>query len=65
MDSSVQIVDPPLEIRLVVTPRLAVDARRGLLLQIEETRPQEFWRDVVQQAGEPQLPILSCRLSYT
>ena len=65
MDSSVQIVDPPFEIHRVVTPRLAVDSRCGLLLQVEEARSQEFRRDVVQQAGELQLLILLCRFTYT
>ena len=65
MDSSVQIVDPPFEVVRVVTPRLAIDARCRLLLQFEEARPQQFRRDVVQQAGEPQLLILLCRFTYT
>src|SRR3972149_10375472 len=65
MDSSVEIVDPPFKILRVVTPRLTVDPRRGLLLQVEEAGSQEFRRDVVQQAGEPQLLILPCRFTYT
>jgi hypothetical protein len=51
MDPPVQINDPPVEIHLVVTPRLAVDSRRGLLLQREEARPQQLRREVVQQVG--------------
>lgn len=65
MDSSVQIVDPPFKLHLVIMPRLAIDSWRGLLLQVEETRPQQLRREVVQQTGELQLPILLCRLSYT
>jgi hypothetical protein len=49
MDSSVQIVDPPFHIHLVIMPRLAIDSRRGVLLQIEETRLQQFRREMVQQ----------------
>jgi hypothetical protein len=60
-----QIVDPPFQIHLVITPRLAINSQHGVPLQLEETRPQQFWREVVQQIGELLLPILLCRLSYT
>ena len=63
--SSVQIVDPPFEVHRVVTPCLAIDARRRLLLQFEEARSQEFRRDVVHHTGEPQLLVLPCRFTYT
>jgi len=36
MDSSVQIVDPHFKVLGVLSPRQAVDARRGLFLQVEE-----------------------------
>src|SRR5690606_27898399 len=65
MDSTMQIVDPPFKVLRVVAPRLVVDSRCGLLLQVEETCSQEFGRDVMQQAGEPQLSILACRFTYT
>jgi hypothetical protein len=65
MDSSVQIVDPPLEIQRVITPRLLIHAGGGLLLQREKTRPQQFRRQVMKQVREPQLPILPCRFTHT
>ena len=65
MDSSVQIVDPPFEVRRVITPRLVVDSWRGKLFQFEEACPQQLRREVVQQVGELLPPILLCRLSYT
>ena len=40
MNLSVQISDPTFKIFRVITPRLAIDSRRRLLLQIEETCAQ-------------------------
>ena len=40
MNLSVQTFDPPFKILRVVTPCLAINSWRGLLLQIEETCPQ-------------------------
>jgi hypothetical protein len=65
MDLLVQILDPPLEVDRVVTPRLTVDPWRGLLLQFEEARSQQLRCEVVQQVGELLLPIPSRRLTYT
>ena len=65
MDSRDEIVDPPLEIHGVVAPRLAVDPRCGQFLQVEEARSEKLRSYVVQQVGELQLPILTCRFPYT
>ncbi len=55
-----------LQLLAVVPPRLAVHARRRLMLQTEVGSAQPLAViDVVQERGEPHLPILSCCLTYS
>ena len=61
-----EVLEIRLQRLLVVPPRLAVHARCGVLLQREERRPQaRHVAHVVQQRGEPHLPIPSCRLAVS
>ena len=64
LDSPLQIIDPPLDIHAVLSPSHSINARRGMFLQVEEARFEQFGRDMVQQIVEPHRPITSCRLSY-
>src|SRR5215471_12187077 len=64
MDPSVQILEPELEIRLVVLPRDAIHPGGGFALQRVERRLQGIDIDVVEKRGEPLLLTLPCCLSY-
>ena len=64
MDPSVQILEPELEIRLVVLPRDAIHPGGGFALQRVERRLQGIDIDVVEKRGEPLLLSLPCCLSY-
>ena len=60
-----QILEIALQPLSVVPPRLAIHTRCGFPLKSEVCPPKCFdVVDVVQERREPQLPILSCRLSY-
>ena len=60
-----QVPQVALECLPVVPPRLAVDPCRCISLQAEICNPQAFdLRDVVEESGEPLLPVSSCRLPY-
>ncbi len=48
----------------VLSPRHAVDARSGVLLQIEEARLEQLGGEMVQQIVEPHRLVALCRLSY-
>ena len=60
-----KVLEIPLQFLAVVPPRLPVHARRSFLLQSEVGHAQRVQVvDVVQERREPQLPILSCCLTY-
>src|ERR1039458_8153572 len=60
-----ELLDIHFQLLAVVPPRLSVHTGRSFLLQSEVGHAQCFQVvDVVQQRREPQLLILSCRLTY-
>jgi len=66
LDAGRQVPEVALQVLPVVLQCLAVDASRGVSLQGEIRRPQTLdVVDVVQQRGEPLLPILPCYLTYS
>src|SRR4051812_22259069 len=64
MDTVVQILEPGLEICLVVLPSQPVHSRRGVPLKIEERHAEQIEADVVEERGEPFLLSLPCGLPY-
>src|SRR6516164_10066094 len=64
MDPSVQVLDPTIEVRLVVLPSQPIDPGRCISLQSEECGPKHRDTEMVEERGEPLLPSLPCDLSY-
>src|SRR5215471_1970594 len=64
MDSSVQVLDPAIEVRLVVLPSQPINPRRCISLKSEECRSKHWDTEMVEERGEPLLPSLPCDLSY-
>jgi hypothetical protein len=64
MDPCVQVLEPALEVCLVVLPGQAVHPRRGVLLGLEERLPEQVDADMVEERGEPFLLPLPCCLPY-
>ena len=64
MDPVVQILEPGLEVCLVVLPCQPVHPGRGVPLEIEERHPEQVEGDVVEERGEPFLLPLPCGLPY-
>ena len=64
MDPIVQILDPALEVCLVVLPRQPVHAGRGVPLEREERQPEQGEAEVVEERGEPFLLPVPCGLPY-
>src|SRR5271166_2769039 len=60
VDPSVQILDPGFEVRLVVTPRYAIDAGGGFALKRVKRRPERVGIEVVEERGELSLLPLPC-----
>src|SRR5439155_4839382 len=65
MDPSVQVLDPPIEVCLVVLPSQPINPRRRVSLESKECCPKHRNTEMVEERGEPLLPSLPCDLSYT
>ncbi len=59
-----QIFDPMFDVLQVIMPHLAIDPRRSKLLEFEEARREEFYREVTKQIVKSKILILLCRFSY-
>src|SRR6516165_8243280 len=64
MDPSVQVLDPTIEVRLVVLPSQPIDPGRCISLQSEECCPKHWDTEMVEERGEPLLPSLPCCPSF-
>jgi len=60
-----QVEEVPLQTRLVVLPRHAIDPGGGTALERQERFPQQIDADVVQQRGELLLLPLLGSVAYT
>ena len=58
MDPSVQVREPGLEVCLVVRPSHPIHARSGFAPEREERHSQRLGVDVVEERGEPFLPLV-------
>ena len=63
--ATVEILEPFLHLPGVVAPHFAVHSRGRIPAQGQKRVPKEVDRHVVQERGEPNLPVLSCELAYT
>src|SRR5579864_6252127 len=59
-----QILEPSLEVRLVVRPRQPIHARCGVRLEIEKRLLKQLVGDVVEERGEPLLLPFPCYFPY-
>src|SRR5690349_10169290 len=64
MDPSVQVLDPAIEVCLVVLPSQPIDPGRRVSLESKERSPKHRNTEMVEERGEPLLPSLPCDLSY-
>ena len=64
MDSSTEVLEIPLELRLVVLPCHPVDAGGGFAFERVERRPERVDVDMVEERGEPLLLPLLRGLPY-
>src|ERR1700756_831249 len=64
MDPSVQVLNPTIEVCLVVLPSQPINPGRRISLESKECGPKHRNTEMVEKRGEPLLPPLSCDLSY-
>src|SRR5438132_7875764 len=64
MNPSVQVLDPAIEVRLVVLTSQPINSGRRISLESKECRPEHRNTEMVEERGEPLLPSLPCDLSY-
>src|SRR2546429_6721902 len=64
MDPSVQVLDPPIEVCLVVLPSQPINPGRRVSLESKECGPKHRNTEMVEERGEPLLSSLPCDLSY-
>src|SRR6202050_949936 len=64
VDPSMQIVDPRVEVRLVVVPLHAIHARGGFAFKRVERSPERVGIDVVEERGELSLLPSPCGFPY-
>jgi hypothetical protein len=60
MNPAVEVLNARLQTLLILLPRHLVHPRRSLPLQRVKAVPEQCFRDVMQQGGEPQ-PLISLR----
>ena len=65
VNAAVEISEPFLHLLGVVLPRFSIDPRRGVSAQRQERIPKAIEVHVVKKRSEPNLPVLSCELTYT
>ena len=59
-----QVSEVCLQVSSIVFPRHPVHSRRRLLLEAVVAHPKQIDRHVVEERGEPRLPVLSCCLAH-
>src|ERR1700751_4780812 len=59
MDPSVQVLDPAIEVCLVVLPSQPIDPGRRVSLESKERSPKHRNTEMVEERGEPLLPCLA------
>jgi hypothetical protein len=59
-----QVLDPAIEVCLIILPCQTIHARGGFPLESEECRPKYREAEMVKERGELLLPSLPCRLPY-
>src|SRR6516225_6984566 len=64
MESPMQVSEVCLQVSSIVFPRHPVHSRRRLLLEAVVAHPKQIDRHVVEERGEPRLPVLSCCLAH-
>src|SRR6201993_5362343 len=64
MDPSVQVLNPTIEVCLVVLPSQPINPGRRISLESKECSPKHRNTEMVEKRGEPLLPPLPCGLSY-
>src|SRR5215831_18130077 len=64
MDPSVQVLNPTIEVCLVVLPSQPIDPGRRVSLESKECGPEHRNTEMVEKRGEPLLPSLPCDLPY-
>jgi len=64
MNPGMQIPEVVLQILPVVAPRHAIDPRRGIRADRPIRRPQAINVDVMQERGEPRVPVLPRHLAH-
>src|SRR5262249_5724064 len=64
MDPSVQVVNPTIEVCLVVLPSQPINPGRRVSLESKECGPEHRNTEMVEKRGEPLLPSLPCDLPY-
>src|SRR5262249_1415091 len=64
MDPSVQVLNPTIEVCLVVLPSQPINPGRRISLESKECGPKHWNTEMVEKRGEPLLPPLPCALSY-
>src|SRR5215472_16166007 len=64
MDPSVQVLNPTIEVCLVVLPSQPINPGRRISLESKECGPKHWNTEMVEKRGEPLLPPLPCDLSY-
>src|SRR5262249_55263733 len=64
MDPSVQVLNPTIEVSLVVLPSQPINPGRRVSLESKECGPKHRNTEMVEKRGEPLLPPLPCGSSY-
>src|SRR5215472_1355162 len=64
MDPSVPVLDPTIEVCLVVLPSQSINPGRRISLESKECGPKHRNTEMVEKPGEPLLPSLPRDLSY-
>src|SRR5579884_4055486 len=65
VNTAVKIGEPIFQPIRVVSPRHVVDAGSRLTVEVQETRLEQFGREVVEQCGEPHPFVPTCRFPHT
>src|SRR5437870_4156151 len=64
MDPSAQVLDPPIEVCLVLLPSQPINPGRRVSLETKECGPKHRTTEIVEERGEPLLSASPCDLSY-
>jgi hypothetical protein len=64
VDPFVQVLNPAIEVGLVVLPCQPIHTRRGAPLERKECRPENCWTEMVEERGGPFLLPVLCSVPY-